>query len=224
MTNATMTNPLNLELNRPHLRGWSHAVAALVASALAPIVIVMGPGGGARWIVAVYALAVVGLFGVSAAYHRLAWGTSAHELWNHIDHSMIFVFIAATYTPLAAFTLEGGSRTLILALVWGGAILGITRRLAWPHAPRWVTVVPYLAVGWAAVLVVDELWVTIGVAGFVLLLVGGLLFSAGAAIYAAARPNPWPGWFGHHEIFHLLVVVAVAVHYVTVNFFALPKA
>lgn len=211
-------------LERPYLRGWSHALAFLAAVCLAPIVIVLGPGGSARWIVAIYALAVVGLFGVSAGYHRLAWGTRAHGVMNHVDHSMIFVFIAATYTPLAAFTLEGGARSLILGLVWGGALLGIARRLAWPDAPSWLTVLPYLAVGWAAVLVVDDLWRTVGVAGFVLLLVGGLLYSVGAVIYASARPNPWPRWFGHHEIFHLLVIAAVAVHYVTVNFFALPKA
>jgi len=219
-----MSNPLTFDVARPHLRGWSHALATVAAVVLAPIVIVMGPGGGARWVVSIYALAVVGLFGVSAAFHRLAWGTRAHELMNHLDHTMIFVFIAATYTPLAVFALEGASRALILALVWGGAFAGVVRRLAWPQAPRWVTIIPYLAVGWAAVLVVDELWMEIGVAGSVLLLVGGLLYSLGAAIYASARPNPWPRWFGHHEIFHLLVIAAVAVHYVSVNFFALPKA
>jgi hemolysin III len=201
-----------------------HALAAIAAIALAPIVITMGPGGGARWIVALYALAVVGLFGVSAGYHTLAWGTRAHGLMCHLDHSMIFVFIAATYTPLAVFVLEGRARPLILALVWGGAIAGILRRFVWPDAPRWVAILPYLAVGWAAILVVDDMWVAMGVAGFVLLLVGGLLYSIGAAVYATARPNPWPRWFGHHEVFHLLVVVAVAAHYVTVNFFALPKA
>lgn len=219
-----MTHPLIDSIPRPHLRGWFHAVAAIAAVALAPIVIALGPGGGARWIVAAYALAVIGLFGVSASYHRLAWGTRAHGFMCHLDHSMIFVFIAATYTPIAAFLLEGRARTLILALVWGGAIAGIVRRLVWPDAPRWVAVLPYLAVGWAAVLVVDDVWVSIGVAGFVLLLVGGLLYSLGAAVYASARPNPWPRWFGNHEIFHLLVVIAVATHYVTVNFFALPKA
>ena len=209
---------------RPHLRGWLHALAAVAAVSLAPIVITLGPGGGARWVVAVYALAVVGLFGVSAGYHRLAWGTRAQGVMSHVDHSMIFVFIAATYTPFAVFLLEGRNQIIILALVWGGAIAGIVRRLLWPHASGWITVAPYLAVGWAIVFVVDDIWISLGVAGFILLAVGGLLYSLGAAVYASARPNPWPRWFGHHEVFHLLVVVAVAAHYVSVNFFALPKA
>ncbi|MGI9622716.1 MAG: PAQR family membrane homeostasis protein TrhA [Acidimicrobiales bacterium] len=206
---------------KPHLRGWSHVAACAAAIALCPIVIVFSPG--ARAAAAVFSGAVIGLFGISAAYHRFHWGSRMEAVMKRLDHSMIFIVIAATYTPIALVALPNGPGTLILRVVWVGAIVGVITRLFWTHAPRAIIVALYIAVGWAAMLVIDDIWRALGVAGFVLLLVGGLLHTVGAVVYATKRPNPWPRWFGFHEIFHLIVIAAIATHYVVVATIALPK-
>ena len=222
MVCLTVAGPLSLP--KPVLRGWSHAIAALAATVLAPIVIALGPGGADRAIVAVYAIAVVGIFGVSAAYHRGDWTPTVKEMFRRLDHSMIFVFIAASYTPVGFFALGTGSAQLVLSVVWSGALLGVVGRIMWLNAPRWVLIAPYPIVGWAALLVIGDVWRGMGIAGSTLLFVGGGLYTLGALIYATHRPDPWPRWFGYHEVFHLLVVAAVAVHYVAIAFFALPLA
>lgn len=199
-------------------------VATLAAIALAPIVIALGPGGADRAVVSVYAIAVVGVFGVSAAYHRFDWSPKVRAMIRRLDHSMIFVFIAATYTPVGFFALDSGSARLVLSVVWSGAALGVLGRVAWLDAPRWVLIAPYPVVGWAALLVIGDVWRGMGVAGSTLLFIGGGLYTLGALIYAVRRPDPWPRWFGYHEVFHLLVVAAVAVHYVAIAFFAFPLA
>lgn len=207
--------------HKPHLRGWSHAAAAVAALTLCPIVIVFSPG--ARMAAAIFAAAIVGLFTTSALFHRIPWGPRMHQVMQRLDHSMIFVAIAATYTPIAWVALPSGPGTLVLAIVWSGAALGVAMQLLWPTAPRILEVLLYLVVGWAAVLVIDDIWRALGVAGFVLLLVGGLLHTVGAGVYALRRPNPWPSWFGFHEIFHLFVIAASATHYVVIAVYALPK-
>jgi len=218
----TVAGPLALP--QPVMRGWSHAIAALAATALAPILIALGPGGADRAVVAVYAIAVVGVFGVSAVYHRFDWTPRVKAVIRRLDHSMIFVFIAATYTPVGFFALGPSSARLVLSVVWSGALLGVVGRVAWLNAPRWVLIAPYPIVGWAALLVIGDIWRGLGVAGSTLLFIGGGLYTIGALIYAVRRPDPWPRWFGYHEIFHLLVVAAVALHYVAIAFFALPLA
>ena len=222
MVCLTVAGPLILPT--PVLRGWSHAVAALAATVLAPIVIALGPDGADRAVVTVYAIAVVGVFGVSAAYHRFDWTPRIKAVIRRLDHSMIFVFIAATYTPVGFFALEPGAAKLVLSVVWSGALLGAIGRIMWLNAPRWVLIAPYPIVGWAALLVIGDVWRGMGIAGSTLLFVGGGLYTLGALIYATHRPDPWPRWFGYHEVFHLLVVAAVAVHYVAIAFFALPLA
>ena len=174
--------------------------------------------------VAVYAIAVVGVFGVSAAYHRIDWTPRVYAIIRRLDHSMIFVFISATYTPVGFFALDSGAARFVLSVAWSGALLGVIGRVAWLNAPRWVLIVPYPIVGWAALLVIGDIWRGLGMAGSTLLFIGGGLYTIGALIYAVRRPDPWPRWFGYHEIFHLLVVAAVAVHYVAIAFFALPLA
>ncbi|WP_420435685.1 PAQR family membrane homeostasis protein TrhA [Candidatus Poriferisocius sp.] len=222
MVSLTVAGPLVIP--KPVFRGWSHALAAVAATVLAPIVVTLGPGGADRAIVAVYAIAVVFIFGVSAAYHAGNWTPSVKDIFRRLDHSMIFVFIAASYTPVGFFALGTGSAQLVLGVVWAGAALGVIGRVAWLHAPRWVLVAPYPVVGWAALLVIGEIWANMGVAGATLLFIGGGLYTLGALIYAFRRPDPWPRWFGYHEIFHLLVIAAVALHYVAITFFALPLA
>lgn len=211
-----------LHPEKPHLRGWSHAVAAVAAIALCPVVIALSPG--ARMAAAVFTTATIGLFTTSATYHRFRWGRRMHEVMKRLDHSMIFIAIAATYTPIAAVALPSGPGSLILRIVWVGAAAGVLVKVLWPHAPRALSVALYITVGWAALLVIDDIWVALGVGGFALLMLGGVLHTVGAVVYATQRPNPWPRWFGFHEIFHLFVIAAIATHYVVVATIALPKA
>lgn len=209
---------------KPLLRGVSHQIAAIVAASLGPLLIVVTPGVAARFVVAVYAVAVVALFTVSAAYHRIPWSERARAVMRRLDHSMIFVVIAATYTPIATFVFPTATTALVLGLVWGGAAAGVALRLGWPGAPSWMVALPYVAVGWVGVIAFGEIWSGLGVAGFTLIVVGGGLFTLGAVVYATRWPDPAPRWFGYHEIFHVLVVAGIAVHYVVVAFFAVPRA
>lgn len=209
---------------KPRLRGVSHRMAFIAALTLMPIMIVAAPRVAPRFIVAIYCAAIVGLFGVSALYHRVDWGESGYNFMRRLDHSMIFVAIAGTYTPIAIFALPPFERNLVLGIVWSGALIGIGARLVFHNAPYWVIAVPYVVVGWVAVFVLDDIWRSMGAAGFVLLLVGGGLYTIGAGIYAFRRPDPWPTMFGYHEIFHLFVIGGAATHYVAVAFFALPQA
>jgi hemolysin III len=206
------------------MRGVSHQWAFVVILTLAPIVLVITPGIAPRFVMATYMIGVVGLFGVSALYHRHNWGEKGKAVMRRLDHSMIFVAIAATYTPIAIFVLPGTTGLAVLIAVWFGTAAGIASRVLFSHAPYWVIAVPYVAVGWACVAVAGSLWHHMGVAGMVLLIVGGVLYTIGAGIYATRRPNPWPKVFGYHEIFHLFVIAGAALHCIAIVFFALPKA
>lgn len=210
--------------DRPVLRGWSHAVAAISAITLAPLLIVFAPAGAGRVAASIYSIGVILVFSVSAAYHRVFFFTRFAQVARRLDHATIFVFIAATYTPFALVVLDGTSSWVLLAFVWIGAFVGITIRMLWLGAPRAVTIAPYLVVGWCITPFLGQVWDRLGPAGFVLLAVGGGIYTLGALIYAGKVPDPSPRWFGYHEVFHLLVVAAVAVHYVAVAFFALPLA
>jgi len=209
---------------KPHLRGRSHEYAFVVALTLLPIMIVVAPGIAPRFVVALYATAIAGLFGISALYHRVNWTPAARVRMKRLDHSMIFIAIAGTYTPIAVFALSSGVAKVVLPIVWIGALGGIAVRNIWPHAPKPLAAAPYVAVGWVAAFVMVDMWRSLGVAGFVLVAAGGLLYTVGAVVYALRRPNPWPSTFGYHEIFHLFVIGGAALHYVSVAFFALPKA
>jgi hemolysin III len=169
--------------------------------------------------VSVYTATVLGLFGISALYHRWQWRTDrSRALMRRLDHSMIFMFIAGTYTPVSAIALTPPARNWVLAVVWAGALGGVTLQLAWPSAPRWVGVPIYLALGWVAVFVLPTLLHHVGVAALVLLLAGGAFYTAGAICYAVRRPDPWPTTFGYHEFFHAATVLAALLHYVAIWF------
>ena len=210
-------------LVKPRLRGLSHELAFGAALALGPLLIVVVEGVAARLVAAGYATAIAALFGVSALYHRPTWSPRARAVMRRLDHSTIYVAIAATYTPIGAFVLPTASARLILGVVWGGAMAGIALRFAWSSAPAPVVALPYVALGWAAVLVMGDVWASMPRPGAVLLMVGGGLYTLGALIYALRRPDPWPRWFGYHEIFHVLVIGGAATHYVAVAYFALPR-
>ncbi len=209
---------------KPHLRGRSHEYSFVVAVTLAPIMIVAAPGIAPRFVMALYVGAIAALFGVSALYHRVDWGPIARNRMKRLDHSMIFVAIAGTYTPIAVWALPGDVTRVVLPVVWAGALVGVIVRNLWPHAPKPLAAAPYVALGWVAAFVTADLWRSLGTAGFTLVVTGGGLYTLGALAYALRRPDPWPRVFGYHEIFHLLVVAGAALHYVSVAFVALPRA
>jgi hemolysin III len=209
---------------KPLFRGVAHRAAFIASLTLAPIMVVRAPGITPRFVTALYCLSIVALFGVSALYHRVDWGPRSRRVMQRLDHATIFVAIAATYTPVAAFALSPWAARLVLSLVWGGALIGTWIRLRFADAPTPVVALPYLVVGWCLLPVVADAWHHLGVAGFVLLLIGGLLYTSGAVVFAFRRPDPWPDTFGFHEVFHLLTIAAAALHYVAFAFFVLPKA
>lgn len=205
------------DLLKPRLRGVSHQYAFFVAIVLGAIVVLRAPGGAGTAAAVVYGAGICGLFGVSALYHRATWSPPARRWMRRLDHSMIFVFIAGSYTPFALLCFEGTTRWLVLVMAWAGAALGLALELVWIDSPRWLSAVAYLAVGWVGILAAPQLFSGVGVAGAVLVIVGGGLYTVGALIYALERPNPFPLTFGFHEIFHLLVVAAAVTQFVAVS-------
>jgi hemolysin III len=205
---------------KPRLRGWLHFWSfAISIAACATLIAVSAAlvGAGAALATTVYSVTVLGLFGISALYHRHTWRTPrARAVMRRLDHSMIFLFIAGTYTPVAALAMDPPTARWVLALVWTGALVGVALKTAWPHAPAWVGVPIYLALGWVAVFVLPDLLHNAGVAALVLLLVGGLLYSVGGLMYALRRPDPWPHIFGYHEFFHAATVLAAICHHVAI--------
>lgn len=197
---------------RPTWRGWIHAATFPVAVAAGIVLICLAHGTGAKWASAVFMVSSLLLFGNSAVYHRFDWGPRTKMVLKRIDHANILLLIAGTYTPIAVLALPPQKGLLLLCLVWGGAILGILFRVFWINAPRWLYVAIYLALGWAAVMYLVDL-LNVNVAMMVLVVVGGLLYSGGAVVYALKKPNPWPGHFGFHEIFHVCTVLAFLCHW-----------
>jgi hemolysin III len=217
---VTALTELHLDV-RPRLRGWLHTWAALVSVAAGACLISVAAvtrGRLAALATSVYALTVVLLFCTSACYHRLQWSPRRFALMKRLDHSMIFVFIAGSYTPFALLALPGPVGRTLLAVVWTGALAGVALKMAWPAAPRSVGVPLYLGLGWVAVAVLKPLLHGAGLAALVLVLVGGLLYSYGAVVYALRRPDPLPHLFGYHEVFHACTVVAASCHYVAIWF------
>ena len=206
---------------RPRLRGMIHQYAVGVA-AVCGIVLCAVAAGRSGWLAfgacVIYSITICGLFGISALYHRRVWGPRGYAVMKRLDHSMIFLFIAGTYTPFSLLLLDRPTATWVLSIVWGGAVTGVALKMAWPRAPRWLSVPLYILLGWTAAFVFPDLWRGGGTAPLVLLLAGGVLYSAGAVCYALKRPNPWPRTFGHHEIFHAATVVAALCHYIGVYF------
>jgi hemolysin III len=165
----------------------------------------------------------VALFGASALYHRISWRSLAARRWmRRLDHSMIFLLIAGTYTPFALLVLEGALAVAILVAVWAGALAGIALQLVWIDAPKWLVALTYVVLGWVAVAAFPELVSELGVTATALVAAGGVLYTAGAVVYAARRPDPAPAVFGYHEVFHALVIAAAAIQYAVVAVYVLP--
>jgi hemolysin III len=210
---------------KPKLRGVSHEWAFFASLFLGAALIVAAKTPKATLAVAIYAASLSALLGTSALYHRVNWTKPNVRRWmRRLDHSMIFFLIAGTYTPFALLVLNGPLADAILVVVWIGAIAGAIVEMVWIEHPKWVAAVIYLSLGWVAIISFPELWSEMGVAGTLLVAVGGLLYTAGAVVYATQRPDPNPRVFGYHEVFHLFVILAAAAHFAAVAFFALPAA
>jgi hemolysin III len=210
---------------KPRLRGVSHEWAFFVSLVLGAGLIVAADTPRATFAVAIYAISLSALLGTSALYHRVNWKRPNVRRWmRRLDHSMIFLLIAGTYTPFALLVLHGTLADAILAVVWAGALAGTIVEMIWIEAPKWVTAIIYLALGWVAVVAFPEMWSDLGPGGTLLIAAGGLLYTAGAVVYATQRPDPNPAVFGYHEIFHLFVIAAAAAHFAAVAFYALPAA
>jgi hemolysin III len=216
---------MNVEPLKPRLRGVVHEYAFFVAVAAGALLVAFAPSGKARVATAVYALGLAGLLGTSALYHRVTWRRPNVRRWlRRLDHSMIFLLIAGTYTPFAVLVLSQPLGAVVLAVIWTGAAGGIGLSLLWPDAPKPVSAAVYIALGWVAIFALPELVENLGVLGVGLVILGGLLYSAGAIVYARKRPDPAPTVFGYHEIFHVLVVAAAALHFSVIAFIVLPAA
>jgi hemolysin III len=209
-------------LVKPRARGWIHLVSAVIALfAGASLISVSWPLAGlaAGLSTFVYTGAVVGMFTVSAVYHRVNWKSVKVRTWmKRLDHSMIFVLIAGTYTPFAVLAMPHDSGVLVLWMVWGGALAGVLLKMCWPTAPRWVGVPLYLVLGWVSAFYIAAILHNAGVAAMVLLAVGGTLYSIGGIMYALRWPDPWPSTFGYHEFFHACTAIAAICHYIAIWF------
>jgi hemolysin III len=207
---------------KPRLRGVSHQWAFVVSVACGAALIALAPSGRAVVAAAIYAAAVSALLGTSTLYHRVDWRPAARRWMRRLDRSMIYVLIAASYTPFALLALHGTLATVVLLVVWAGACGGVLLQLVWPDHPKWVAVVVSVTLGWVVVITLTQLPGSIGWGAIGALAVSGALYTTGAIVYARERPNPRPGVFGYHEVCHALVLAAAAIHYAVVAFVVLP--
>jgi hemolysin III len=208
---------------KPRLRGVSHQWAFFVSLAAGAALIVAAPTPRATLAVAIYAVSLSALFGVSALYHRINWVRPAARRWmRRLDHSMIFLLIAGTTTPFCLLVMSPPLAGALLVAVWAGAAAGIVVELIWVDAPKWVATIIYIAVGWIGGLGFPAVVVAAGAGAGALIAIGGVLYTAGAVIYARQRPDPSPATFGYHEIFHVLVIAAAVAHFAAIALYALP--
>ena len=202
---------------KPKLRGWLHAATAPLSLAAGVVLIALSPNPTTRIGSAIFATSALVLFTVSAIYHRGTWSPSTWAFLRRFDHANIFLLIAGSYTPFTLLLLEGRDRTILLSVAWGGAALGILFRIFWAGAPRWLYTPIYIALGWAAVFFAADFARSANTSVLVLLAAGGGLYTVGGIVYWLKRPDPNPTWFGFHEVFHTLTIVAFSTHYVGVS-------
>ncbi len=207
--------------DRPRMRGVLHAWAVPLAAVVGLVLMVLAENARARVGVAVWLVTMTALFAVSATYHRGRWRPQVKVWLQRVDHSMIFVFIAGSYTPLCLLLLAGSKSWLVLAVTWGGAALGVVTRLAWHRAPRWLFVPMYLALGWVALTMLPDLARSAVFYENALIVAGGVLYTLGAVVFATRRPDPVPDVFGYHEVFHALTIAAATCHAVAIASVAL---
>jgi hemolysin III len=207
---------------KPRLRGVFHQWAFVLAIPLGVVLVLVTETMRARVAAGVFAASVVLMFGASALYHRPNWSPARRAWLRRLDHAGIYCLIAGTYTPVGLLALRGAWQTVVLAIVWSGCAAAIFIRLFWIGAPKWLSAAVGIALGWVGVVAMPEVYFKLGLAALLLILAGGILYSAGAVIYVTRRPDPFPATFGYHEIFHLMIVVAVALQYAAIAFYVLP--
>jgi hemolysin III len=214
---------MDLPAPKPRLRGLLHAAAFVVALPLGLALILEAHTGRGRLSAIVFAATVAAMFGASALYHSPNWREAPRRWLRRVDHAGIYALIAGTYTAFGLLVLSGYWRWVVLSIVWAGALAAIVFKFAWDDAPKWISALIGVALGWIGVIVFPQLLHAIGVGALVLMLAGGLLYTLGALVYALRRPDPLPAVFGFHEVFHVLVIAAVACQYSAVAFFVLPE-
>ena len=208
---------MNLQLPpKPRLRGWLHEIAFFVSIPAGLALVALAQGAAAEVSAAIFAIGITGLYGVSAMYHRGRWSVPKERLMRHLDHSMIFVLIASSYTPITLLALRPATGLTLLVLAWVGAVIGIVITITRLERWRGVGFAMYLVLGWLAVFAAPQLAQSLSRPELVLLVAGGLLYTVGAVVLARNRPNPWPKTFGYHEVWHTFVVGAGACHYALV--------
>jgi hemolysin III len=215
--------PLTATVPRPLLRGVLHEVGVWCSLAAGPFLIATANGTQGRLAAAVFGTSVAACFGASALYHRVTWRPRAARWMRRVDHAGVYLLIAGTYTPVSLLALRGHWRLAILGVVWTGAVAAIAAKFLWIGGPKWLTAAIGIALGWVAVVALPELVRTLPLAAVVLLVAGGLAYTAGAIVYARGRPDPAPSVFGFHELFHALTIVGVACQYTAIAFFVLPN-
>jgi hemolysin III len=188
-----------------------------------PVLVAHAPSVTIGLSLTVYVVSLIALFGVSATFHRVSWSPVARQRMRRADHTTIFVAIAGTYTAVAVLALHGWAMAFVLLLVWLGGAAGVAVRQLWLAAPKWAVALPYVVVGWSALAVIPQLLHSLGGTGFALLLAGGVAYTVGAVVYALRRPDPFPGVFGYHEVFHAFTVIGATLHFIVVAGFALPR-
>ena len=201
---------------RPRLRGVWHQWAFVVAIPLGVVLVAAAEPGLPRLAAGVFAVSVVAMFGASALYHRVTWSPERRIWMRRLDHAGIYGLIAGTYTPFGLLVLDGAWRVAVLGIVWSGAAIAFALKLLWPSGPKWVSAVVGVGLGWVAVAAFPELISNAGLTTPLLALAGGVSYTLGAATYVLRKPNPAPGVFGYHEVFHAFVVAAVGLQYVAV--------
>jgi hemolysin III len=213
---ATMLPTSGTAAPKPRLRGRIHQVAFIVSIPAGLFLVAVGKTASARAATVVYASALAALLGTSASYHRYPWSVSANERMQRLDHSMIFLLIAGTYTPFSVLALHGALRAVILTVVWTGAAVGIALKHLRLHGFQALTGALYVSLGWVAVVAMPQFITGLPVAATVLMLTGGLLYTAGAVVFLRKRPDPVPAVFGYHEVWHVFVTAAVLCHYLAI--------
>jgi hemolysin III len=209
---------------KPRLRGVFHEYSFFISVVSGVVLVLASSADAARVASAVYSASLAGLFGVSALYHRVAWQPRARRWMRRLDHSMIYLLIAGTYTPMTLLVMSPQTGALALRLVWSAALAGIVLNLAWITAPRWVSVTIYGLLAWAGAGIVPELSARVAAPTVLLLVSGGVVYSLGALAYVTRRPNPAPATFGYHEVFHALTIAAAGLHFAAVTSVVLTAA
>jgi hemolysin III len=208
---------------RPRLRGVVHLYAFLVFAALGAALVATAPGPRERLAGAIFGGCLIVTFGVSALYHRVTWRPAPRRLMRRFDHASIYLLIAGTYTPYGLLVLTGAWQFSVLGVVWIGAALAIAQRLIWVDAPKWVSAVAGISLGWVGVVAFPQILAATGISGTLLVLAGGVLYTVGALVYVLRRPDPVPAVFGYHELFHMLTVLAAGCQFAAIAFFVLPS-